>query len=90
MCETCGSLGFAPRRNPGISTPNSVVFERLREKAEARKAAKEQLDFQDLMSKKEQGVELTTEEKMRLAYYKGMIAAEQMAKLGDKTVCYMA
>lgn len=89
MCETCGSLGFASRRNPGITNPN-LTFERLREQAEIRKAARQELDYQQLMAKKDQGVEMTTEEKLRLAYYKGMIAAEQMAKLGGHTVCYTA
>ena len=90
MCETCGSLGFAPRRNPGIYNPVNVSFERAKQRAEARRIARQELDYQQLMSKKEQGVELTNEEKMRLAYYKGMIAAEQMAKLGEHTVCYTA
>ena len=87
MCETCGGLGIAPRRNPGIYNP---VFERAKQRAEARKVARQEMDYQQLVSKKEQGMELTTEENLRLAYYKGMIAAERMAKLGESTVCYMA
>ena len=90
MCETCGGLGFAPRRNPGIYNPANVTFERAKQRAEARKVARQEMDYQQLLSKKEQGVELSNEEKMRLAYYKGMIAAEKMAKLGESTVCYMA
>ena len=87
MCETCGGLGIAPRRNPGIYNP---VFERAKQRAEARKVAREEQDYQQLMVKKDQGIELSNEEKLRLAYYKGMIAAENMAKLRDASVCYMA